>query len=426
MNNQHLINRLLLVAASAAGLQAVWDFYQSSVAIALLDLVILLWLSGLMVLNQLSRRSFVPYCILASLSIILLVTGSIIPKENGLHLLFLPLLCSVFICFSYKQHLGKILGGGFILSCYLLLEVTDFRLFGNLPLLEEPDNISFTVNFIASGVALFLIFSFITHANYKAEKHLQEMADEAQQRSEELSKVNEELDRFVYSTSHDLRAPLLSVLGLIQLMEKKPADETMQSYMKMMRKRISNLEAFINDITAYARNARLPLQAEPVVLQELIEEVFNNHRFLYEEQPIELMKAVHFQEVLLLDRQRLNTVLNNLVANAIKYHRLQYPEARVTVDASLEGDELHLLVADNGPGIPPNVQARMFEMFYRGNERSGGSGLGLYIVKESIEKLGGRIRAESVYGEGSSFHLWVPVKRAAQEPLQDLSLSGAI
>jgi signal transduction histidine kinase len=426
MNNQHLINRLLLVAAAAAGLQALWDAYQGSLAIALLDLVILLWLSGLMVLNKVSSKPFVPYCMLFSMGVILLVTGSIIPKENGLHLLFLPLMCSVFILFSYKQHLGKILGGGFVLGCYLLLEATDFRLFGELPLLEEPDRISFTVNFLASGVALFLIFSFITHANFKAEKHLQEMADEAQKKNEELTKVNEELDRFVYSTSHDLRAPLLSVLGLIQLMEKKPSDETQQSYMKMMRKRISNLEAFINDITAYARNARLPLQPEPVLLQALIDEVFSNHHFLHEDHSIELRKDIQFREMILVDRQRLNTILNNLVSNAIKYHRLQYPEAQVTVGASLEGEELHLWIADNGPGIPDNVQARMFEMFYRGNERSGGSGLGLYIVKEATEKLGGRIKAESVYGEGSTFHVWMPVKKAEQESLQHLSMTDSV
>ncbi|AHM60680.1 integral membrane sensor signal transduction histidine kinase [Flammeovirgaceae bacterium 311] len=423
MKNSHLIHRLLLVAAAAAGLQALWDAYQSSMVIAMLDAVILLWLLGLMLLNKVSRQSFVPFIILASIAAILLVTGSLIPQENGLHLLFLPLLCAVFILFDYKQHWEKIVGGGFVLGCYLLLEATNFRLFGDLPMLEAPDRVSFSVNFLSSGVGLFTIFSFLTRANYKAQEHLQEMADEAQRKNNELIKVNEELDRFVYSTSHDLRAPLLSVLGLVQLLEKKPVDETQQSYLKMMRTRISNLEAFINDITSYARNARLPLQPEPLQLQELVDEVFNSHLFLHENNPIALIQQIDFREILSVDRQRLNTVLNNLISNAIKYHQLQHPQPHVTVGASLQGKELHLWVADNGPGISPNVQARMFEMFYRGNERSGGSGLGLYIVKEAIEKLGGRLEVESVYGEGSTFHVWVPVQIVEQQPIQHLPLA---
>ena len=414
MNNSHLINRLLLLAAAAAGLQAIWDVSQSAVPITLLDLVILLWILGLMLLNRVSKQAHVPHIILTSLSLILLVTGALIPEENGLHLLFLPLLCSVFILFSYKQHLSKILGSGFVLGCYLWLELTDFKPFGELPLLEAPDRISFMVNFLAAGIGLFLILSFITRANEAAQRHLQEMANETQEKNEQLTKVNEELDRFVYSTSHDLRAPLLSLLGLLQLLEKKPAGES-QQYMNMMRKRISNLEVFINDITAYARNARLPLQAEPLQLQDLVAEVFSSHQFVHENNPVELKQAISFDETILVDRQRLTRVLNNLVSNAIKYHHLEQVAPFVTVGATLEGERLHLWVADNGPGIPATVQARMFEMFYRGNERSGGSGLGLYIVKEAVEKLNGHLEVESVCGEGSTFHVWVPVALCSDE-----------
>lgn len=427
-----LLSRVLLFTAAAAGLHALWDMHTGSAIIVLADLGIMCWMLILYYLNQKKYSAISRYGYLISATLIVVIYSSVVPRENGVNLLFLPLLSLVFVVFDYQQHGQKLFTSIFMLLGYILLEITDYRVLGEVQLLEEPDNGSFIVNFISSGVLLYLSFNFITRANHAAEQHLQLMAEEVQQQNQQLSKTNEELDRFVYSTSHDLRAPLLSVLGLVQLMENKKGDEDQQPYLDMMRNRINNLQSFIGDITDYARNARLPLQAELVPLDALVAEIISNHQFLHPDRKLEIRQEVYVDHALPLDRQRLLTVLNNLLSNAIKYHRMQHAQSYVSIGARQQQDQLHLWVADNGPGIAAQVQDRMFEMFYRGDERSGGSGLGLYIVKEAVAKLGGRLEVTSVLGEGTTFHVWVPLlplaaataSQGQEDPAHTIAVTG--
>lgn len=406
---KRLLNQMLLLAAAAAGVHLILDLYQAEYNIAPINVVIMAWLLFLRLLNKKGYHQFVRYTSVISMSLILLFLGSLIPKENGLHLLFLPLICVGFIIFDYEQYWAKAIVSIFILSCYSLLEVTDFRLLGDVPMLEEVERIAFITNFLTSGILLFLTLSFIARANHTAQQHLEQMGLELQLQNKQLSKANEELDRFVYSTSHDLRAPLLSVLGLVQLLETKREDEPAQPYLNMMRNRVNKLVDFINDITAYSRNARLPLQPELFRLDALADDVISSLQYLYQGRQLELRNEIALDQAVPIDRQRVLTILNNLVSNAIKYHRVNHPDLYVAIGARLKEYELQLWVSDNGPGIAPAVQERMFDMFYRGDERSSGSGLGLYIVKEAIEKLKGSIKANSTVGQGSTFLVRMPL-----------------
>lgn len=404
-----LLSRVLLFTAAAAGLHALWDMHTGSAIVVLADAGIMCWMLLLYYLHQRKYSALSRYGYLFSATLIVVLYSSVVPRENGVSLLFLPLLSLAFVVFDYRQHAQKLIICLFILLSYVLLEITEYRVLGEVQLLEEPDNGSFIVNFISSGALLYLSFNFITRANHAAEQHLQLLAEEVQLQNQQLSKTNEELDRFVYSTSHDLRAPLLSVLGLVQLMENKMRDEDQQPYLDMMRNRINNLQSFIGDITAYARNARLPLQAELLQLDALVAEVISNHQFLHPDRKLEIRQEVYINQALPLDRQRLLTILNNLLSNAIKYHRMQHAQSYVSIGARQQQGQLHLWVVDNGPGIAAQVQDRMFEMFYRGDERSGGSGLGLYIVQEAVAKLGGKIEVASALGKGTTFHVWLPL-----------------
>ena len=277
---KRLLTIMLLLASAAAGAQLLLDAYQGETGIVLIDAALGAWLLFLCWLNLKGYHNFTRYTSIFSISLIILIISSMIPKENGLHLLFLPLTCVAFVIFDHDQYWGKALVSIFILCCYLLLEITDFKLLGDVPLLEEVDRPSYILNYLVSGILLFLTLSFIARANQAAEQHLEKMAEEVQQQNHQLGKTNEELDRFVYSTSHDLRAPLLSVLGLVQLIEGRKPNEPEQPYLDMMRNRIDKLISFINDITAYSRNARLPLQQEPMLLDVLAQEVISSHQYL--------------------------------------------------------------------------------------------------------------------------------------------------
>ncbi|HET9054569.1 MAG TPA: PAS domain-containing sensor histidine kinase, partial [Cyclobacteriaceae bacterium] len=225
-------------------------------------------------------------------------------------------------------------------------------------------------------------------------------------KNSELAKTNKELDRFVYSASHDMRAPLSSLLGLINISEKTNKIEELHGYLHMMKGRIKTMEGFIREVTDYSRNARLDLMLEPTDLETVIREVTEN----LSDMTGRVRIAIDLPEkiVLLTDPGRLKVILNNLISNAYKYHRLDQPDPYIAFSARRNNNRVIIKIADNGMGIEPDYHQKIFDMFFRASVRSEGSGLGLYIVKETLQKLEGTIRIESTPGEGSVFTFEIP------------------
>ncbi|HYF68526.1 MAG TPA: hybrid sensor histidine kinase/response regulator [Ohtaekwangia sp.] len=231
--------------------------------------------------------------------------------------------------------------------------------------------------------------------------------------NEELVKINKELDSFVYSVSHNLRAPLMSVLGLLRLAQVEverfgKENNILLSYFGMMEHSINKLDDTLKEILDYSRNARSEIKNEKVDLKALIEDGFD--RLKYHEGSEQIEKLVNIEEhsVFCSDPNRLSVVLNNLISNSIKYRDLhkknQYIKIQGKVNETMARIEFH----DNGIGIPEELLNKIYDMFFRATERSEGAGLGLYIVKETIEKLGGRIETTSEVGSGTSFILEIP------------------
>ncbi|MEM9391713.1 MAG: ATP-binding protein [Bacteroidota bacterium] len=229
-----------------------------------------------------------------------------------------------------------------------------------------------------------------------------------QKQNELLAKTNEELDRFVYSTSHDLKAPLSSVQGLIAIAELTDNKEELKECLNLMKGRISNLNAFIADITNYSRNSRLGLSIEEVDLKDLLDEVFDDLEYFKGRADISFEMDFPKSFSVSTDWKRLKVILGNLLNNAVKYHNYDLENPIVQVKASHEESEDMIQVIDNGQGIASEHHSNIFDMFYRATERSDGSGLGLYIVKETVDKLQGSITLQSEVGAGSVFTLKLP------------------
>jgi PAS domain S-box-containing protein len=226
--------------------------------------------------------------------------------------------------------------------------------------------------------------------------------------NQELAKINAELDRFVYSTSHDLRAPLTSLLGIVYLMEQEPLSESMREYLNMMRTSINRMDAFIGEITDYSRNARTEVVIQPLDVEKLIRECFADLHHLPRASSIRKEISVLVSVRVHSDSRRLKMVLNNLISNAILYHNPYSPSPFIRVEVSKEADHHRVRVIDNGRGIAPEHQSRIFDMFYRASSDTKGSGLGLYIVKETVDKIGGTIQVSSRVGVGSTFTIQLP------------------
>ena len=211
-----------------------------------------------------------------------------------------------------------------------------------------------------------------------------------------------------------MRAPLASILGLINLteLEKEPIPAEIVRYLQMMKERVNSLDSFIQDIIDYSRNSRVDLVLAKVNFAELIDDVIKHNRYLENTQKVKIIANLNINKRLELDKNRLSRVLNNLVSNAIKYNDLSKDNPTVEINARLDNDTLIITVTDSGKGIRDEIKDKIFNMFYRGTESAQGSGLGLYIAREMVQKMNGKLTFTSQVGKGTTFTVSLPTTQA--------------
>ncbi|REJ84288.1 MAG: HAMP domain-containing protein [Bacteroidetes bacterium] len=207
-----------------------------------------------------------------------------------------------------------------------------------------------------------------------------------------LTRVNKELDKFVYSVSHDLRAPLSSMAGVLEIMKDDTEDETILENINLLENSVNRLDRFIADILDYSRNSRTDAKCEEINFRDLLNEVKGNLKYMGDgTRQVMINEQLNESGTFHSDRTRINVVLNNLISNAIRYQKKESNVALVDVKIDLSDTEADIVVKDYGIGISRENQDKIFDMFFRVAKDSIGSGLGLYIVKETIEKLQGKI-----------------------------------
>lgn len=224
---------------------------------------------------------------------------------------------------------------------------------------------------------------------------------------EKLQKAKNELDHFIYKTSHDLRAPLLSSIGLVKLAERD-ADRDKYDYLGMIRNSLEKLDGFIEDINSFHRNDSHSVKCEPVDIKGLIQGELNNIDYRYVKKRIEIKHQITQFSKLYSDNARLKSIVTNVLSNAIKYHDELKENPLVQINVRVTPEECVIEVEDNGIGIRQKYLSSIFNIFYRADDNAKGSGLGLYIVKDTVDKLDGRIEVQSEYGKGSTFTIAIP------------------
>ncbi len=231
--------------------------------------------------------------------------------------------------------------------------------------------------------------------------------DEQLQRTQmnELLKLNTELDKFVYSASHDLRAPLLSIKGVVNLMKKEYADTI---YLKHIESSITKLDHFVANIINYSRNSKLEVLPAPVDFSSIIESAIDSLSYLEGAAIVKCVVQTHNQEIPYhCDADRLLVIFKNIISNSFQYFD-PWKSSMLHVDIVISEASAVITFADNGIGIQTDIMERAFDMFFRGSDRSGGSGLGLYIAKTTVEKLNGKIILQSTLGLGTTVEVEIP------------------
>jgi len=230
-------------------------------------------------------------------------------------------------------------------------------------------------------------------------------------KNKELKQANKELDRFVYSVSHDLSAPLKSIQGLVNISLMDKQNDYKEEYLLKIGQSASKLDFFIKEILDYSRNKRMSIQLEQIQLLELCEEIIDDLKYMDRFQMMEFDLQGISSTIVYSDRLRLKIILNNLFSNAIKFQKRspgQNPRLQICCEKKSNGQQI--IVRDNGEGIKKEYQTKIFEMFFRASEHSYGSGLGLYIAQEAAEKIGSKLFLKSEYGKGSEFIFEIPLK----------------
>jgi signal transduction histidine kinase len=264
------------------------------------------------------------------------------------------------------------------------------------------------VNYAAAFLISWLLLYFLLNLNHYSEKSLKQSQEKMSQQNALLVKTNAELDRFVYSASHDLRARLSSILGLINLSQKTTEPSEISKCLGFMREQVKTLDIFINEIQDYSRNSRKEIQTETIALPAFINEIQKSLLPSEKEDRVTFECLVPAGFNVVTDKSRLKIILTHVVGNSIKYSDPAKPHPTITVHSHADNEYIYVAVADNGQGIAEEHQPKIFDMFYRASESSHGSGLGLYIVKETVLKLGGEISVQSTLGVGSVFEIKLP------------------
>jgi PAS domain S-box-containing protein len=228
----------------------------------------------------------------------------------------------------------------------------------------------------------------------------------------ELKKINSELDNFVYSVSHDLRSPLLSIKGILSLVfSSSQIDEMTENYLKLAEKSVIRLDETIQEILEYSRNARLEVTFENFDIAVIIETIFEDLKFSTSDN-FKFDYSVSGKTMIHSDKSRIEILLKNLIGNAVKYQRKDIENPFVLVEFNQnENEEIQFSISDNGEGIPEKHLANIFDMFYRASSSGQGTGLGLYICKEIATKLNATIEIQSQQNEGTTVQLSIPVKK---------------
>ncbi len=246
-------------------------------------------------------------------------------------------------------------------------------------------------------------------------EQLQNYASELEQRvsdrTADLQAANQELEAFSYSISHDLRAPLRTMQGFAQALLEDYSDEIDsigQEYIQYITEGALQMDTLIADLLAYSRLSRVDIQLNSVDLAQVVEEALKQINTQIQEQHADVTVIPPLPQVI-GHRPTLIQVVANLISNAIKFVK-PGTQPKVEIYTQEQQDWIHLWVIDNGIGIAPEHQERIFNVFERlhGVETYPGTGIGLAIVRKSIERMGGRTGVESQPDIGSRFWIALP------------------
>jgi signal transduction histidine kinase len=249
-------------------------------------------------------------------------------------------------------------------------------------------------------VSLLLYFGILIRNQAKSKKKIIEQ-------NNSLQLINAGLDKFVFNVTHDLRSPLASLLGIINLIDEENDPEQIKSYTSSMKNSLEKQDQFIHEMLAVIKDKHLGIIKEECNLLNIVDNVIAQNQYRKDGREVCFYKELELHKIT-CDPLKLKVILNNLVSNSIKYSDSKKPEQWVRVKTRRINTNVVIEVEDNGIGIKKADQECIFDEFYQSGDNKKSSGVGLYLVKDAVTQLNGSIEVKSEPGLYSKFIISIP------------------
>ncbi|HOX82035.1 MAG TPA: HAMP domain-containing sensor histidine kinase [Chryseolinea sp.] len=360
-------------------------------------------------LNRDGKHFIAKFILLMAGNIIIFLVSSKAPMQGNAHLFYLVVCLAAYALFGFENRKTAFFFTLVSLSGFSMRFVYGISIFPTIQYPDDYSHSSLIINFISVTITTSLILYVMVKVNYQSEEKLKEKQEEIESQNQCLTKANTELDQFVYSASHDLRSPLTSIMGLVTVAKRSENPREVVRCLDMIDSRVKRLDDLIKDIVSFSRNSRVDVNKQSVNVHRTVSEILEDFSIEEFKHTIDFKLDIPMETSIDTDPTRLKIILSNLIGNSIKHHDKRNANPFVAIQFNPCNNGFNAItVSDNGPGIALEYQSKIFDMFYRANERAEGSGLGLYIVKETITKLSGSIQLESSPGKGTTFTISLP------------------
>jgi PAS domain S-box-containing protein len=219
---------------------------------------------------------------------------------------------------------------------------------------------------------------------------------------EELKWRNYELDNYFYKVSHDLRAPLCSIEGLINLMKTEEDVQMNSRYLQLIEKSVKKLDNFIKTILNHSNALHTASEVARINFTQIIHNCLEELSYLPQHGRVKAEVTLNSGGNFYNDPTRMAIIFKQLIANSLKFCNPYVEQSHLHIHISVTQSKAYITLEDNGLGIEKKYLGKVFNMFFKATDKSEGAGLGLYIVKQTVEKLGGSISLKSESGKGTT------------------------
>ncbi|WP_033418204.1 sensor histidine kinase [Cytophaga aurantiaca] len=340
-------------------------------------------------------------------SLFMFIKAASLGRDSGMNLSMLIIVFATFAFYSIDDYKYILLSLSFTSFLIIILEIGDYNLLGND---KATNKFEYEFNYIFTGLFAVLFFYVILRVNQYMNAKLVDLNSKLLYKNNSLKKLNEELDSYVYRTSHDMRSPLTSLMGLIHLVKTEKDLNKIEELAKMQENCVNKLDLHIQQIIHLSKNIKTESQLHPIDFRSMLKDIFEELSFFEHSNNVHKIIRIGGIAQFYSDTYRIQTILSNLISNSFKYYRISNERPTIEIDINISPKSTTIIIKDNGIGIPEEKLVNIFDMFYRASNQSKGSGLGLYIVKEMVEKLNGTISVKSKVNVYTQFLIELPNK----------------